>query len=179
LGATGRTYTFPDAAGTVDLIAQTQTLTNKTIATGSNNITGEIGGASPSSGNIGEVVDSTLASGSAVSLTNNTSKTVTSITLTAGNWMIYGVINFAAAAGTTVTAIDASISPTTNTTLAAGTTGRQELQSTFATAAAQQLATGPTYVSINSGATYYLVGYSLFGVSTMTAYGEITAIRQP
>lgn len=45
-------------------------------------------------GNVGQFISSVIASGSAVSLTNNTAANVTSISLTAGDWDVWGNVSF-------------------------------------------------------------------------------------
>jgi hypothetical protein len=180
LGAGARTYTFPDAADTVDLISQTQTLTNKTIASGSNNITGITAGSSPSAGNIGEVITATLASGSATSLSSGTAKTITSASLTAGNWLVTGSIVFHPAGGTTVVGISTAINSVTNAFPSPPTTAVQQILGMSELGANDQyLNGGPVYLSLSGTTTYYLVGVASFTGSTMTAYGTMTAIRQP
>ena len=66
-------------------------------------------------GNIGEYVESVIVSGSAVSLTSTVDKTVTSISLTAGDWDVDAIPYFAPAATTNITQLIGSISLVTNT----------------------------------------------------------------
>jgi len=73
----------------------------------------------------------------------------------------------------------ATIGVANNTLPAGGTNGENLFQTTFTTGANADIPTGSKYVSISGSATYYLIAYSTFAVSTMAAYGQIQAIRQP
>jgi hypothetical protein len=131
-------------------------------------------------GDVGEVLTANLASGSATSLTTATAKTVISVSLTAGDWDVFGTIHFAAAATTNFTYMVASISQTNNTRDGAvdkenyipggaGTVPGASVPSS--------LSIGPTRISLASTTTIYLVASTAFTVSTMTAYGIIRARR--
>lgn len=77
----------------------TQTLTNKTLTTPTLTrpvIVGRTDGGNASAGNVGEYVSSTVLSGAAVSLTTGTAINITSISLTAGDWDVGGVIQMVA-----------------------------------------------------------------------------------
>ena len=136
------------------------------------------------SSDLGTLVTSSVPVGSAVSLTTNTAANVTSITLTAGDWDLSGVIDFNPAATTSVTNITAGVS-LTSATLSAQTGGSG--LGTDPTMAWNQAASVPAAVmamevpavrlSITATTTVYLVAKSTFTVSTMTAYGTIRANR--
>ena len=134
-------------------------------------------------GYVGEVQTSSVAVGSAVSLTNATGaftgKTITSISLTAGDWDVFGSVginmapttNFTASAGGINTVADTLNSAYEEETRfsygAAGLVPANVISFTFPT----------TRVSIASTTTYYLIGYASFSISTATAFGRITARR--
>jgi hypothetical protein len=134
-------------------------------------------------GSVGEVISSSVAVGSAVSLTDATGgftgKTITSISLTAGDWDVFGSVGVNSAATTNFTSIAGGINTVTDTLNSAyeeetrfryGTAGLVPgtvISFTFPT----------TRVSIASTTTYYLIGYASFTVSTATAFGRITARR--
>lgn len=135
-------------------------------------------GSNASAGYIGEVIASTLAIGSATSMTTGTGKTITSISLTPGDWMVDGNIGFIAAAGTLPTELIASISATDNTQATSPNGGAfAQLGLSFTAASTNVLTLSPTRINITSAATYYLVGTAAFTVSTLTAYGSISARR--
>lgn len=133
---------------------------------------------------LGTLVTSSVPSSSAVSLTTATPANITSISLTAGDWDISGVIDFSPAATTSVTNITASVSLTSATL--SGQTGGSGL-GTDPTMAWNQAASVPVGVmamevptvrlSITKTTTVYLVAQATFTVSTMTAYGTIRANR--
>ena len=62
--------------------------------TGAVNILGAGTNSSASAGYVGEFVSSVIAVASAVSLTTATSKNITSISLTAGDWDVWGNVGF-------------------------------------------------------------------------------------
>jgi len=126
-------------------------------------------------GSVGEYVSSNIAIGSAVTLTSNTSVNVTSISLTAGDWDVSGVVFTNPGGTTTQSNLYASISTTTNTL--SGTPN--ESVAPFASPAGQPigLTTPVVRVSIAATTTIYLVTQSAFAVSTNAAYGQIRARR--
>ncbi len=130
-------------------------------------------------GSIGEVIESNVAIGSAVSLVNSTGKTVTSISLTAGDWDVWGNVGVIQAASTTMSFMEAGISAVDNTPPTAPAGGAfMTLSLTFATGATSQVfPVGRTRISIASTTTYYLVVRAAFATSTATAYGYIGARR--
>jgi len=126
---------------------------------------------SAAAGTVGEVISSTVTSGAGVSLVSGTAKTITSISLTAGDWDVYGM--FGAFSNTSIASVIAGTSLTTNTTgaedetiYAAPISGNQTLQPVIPTIG----------VSIASTTTIYLVGRVAF-TGTCVGYGRITGRR--
>lgn len=148
------------------------------IVSAANQNLGVTDGSSAASGYIGEIISSTIAIGSAVSLTTATAKSITSITLTPGDWMVSGNIGFIAASGTLPTILTASISQVDNTQATSPNGGGfNQLQLAFAATSTNVLSMAPTRINISAQTTVYLVGTATFTVSTLTAYGSITARR--
>jgi len=130
-------------------------------------------------GSVGEVITSSVAIGAAVSLVNNAPKTITSISLTAGDWDVFGTLGFNGG-GTTNTTLLLGGMNTTNNTLPS----LYEERVTQNAALAAPFGTSPvsftiptTRVSLSGTTTYYLVAYALFSVSTCDGFGRITARR--
>jgi len=135
-------------------------------------------------GSIGEVISSSVAVGSAVSITTATTatsgKTVTSISLTAGDWDIFGTIGINLTAGTKFTVIAGGINTVTNELNALY---EEQLLINYGAGGLVPLNTQTyqiptTRVSIASTTTYYLIAYAQFTVNTATGYGRITARRR-
>jgi hypothetical protein len=122
-----------------------------------------------------------VVSGSAVAITTNTSKTVTSITLTPGTWDISAAGYFSGAGSTTVTATTVSISEVTDTldTTVGRFTSLYHGGGTPLGSANLSAFPGPVRVTITANTTYYLVVQATFGVDTMAAFGMISAKRIP
>lgn len=147
------------------------------VASANQNL-GVTDGSVAAAGYIGQVITSSVAIGSATSLTTATDKTITSISLTPGDWMVSGNIGFIAAATTVPTKLTASISATNNTqAISPNDGGFAQIQATLGTASTNVLTTSPMRINITSTTTYYLVGTATFTVSTLTAYGSISARR--
>lgn len=131
-------------------------------------------------GNVGETISSTVATGSAVSMTSGAVADITSISLTAGDWIIFGDHYINLGASTNITWAQASISTAATTmNVAAGNFatfpfgGGTVLGSTTAL----QLKTGPVRLSLSGTTTVYLNAAAAFSVSTAAAWGKITAVR--
>lgn len=134
---------------------------------------------SAAAGWVGEVISSTVASGSAVGLTNSVAADITSISLTAGDWEIMAKVYFTGNAATTLSFVRGSISSVSATE--DGTAGNRGIgfyngDTVFATTDITVDA-GPLRRSVASTTTTYLVALAAFGVSTCSAYGYIQARR--
>jgi hypothetical protein len=138
-------------------------------------------------GFVGEIVTASLVRSSATSLTNATAKTVTSISLTAGDWEVYGGLAFNSGATTSITETGGAFSLTTNAVPSADVvmvpTSNEIRNSTNYAAfvpgsGADVTVTMPTYrVSLSATTTIFLVAKSNFTVSTLAGYGYIQARR--
>lgn len=129
-------------------------------------------------GCIGEYIESIITSGSATSLTSATAKTVTSISLTAGDWDVTGTNYFIFGTGTTATDFRTSLSTTTNTEDTTAGRFAHLLMPTLTGTGITQSTSIPSYrFSLSGTTTIFLVAQATFGVSTMTAYGIIRARR--
>lgn len=131
-------------------------------------------------GYVGEYIFSNVASGSAVSLSNGSAKTVTSIALTVGDWDVGGNVLFTGGSSTTVAFLYSSISATNNTIDASNdrVSNLAGLSNTlFNGALIPSLLVGPTRISLATPTTYYLIAAAGFSVSTCSAFGIIRARR--
>lgn len=127
-------------------------------------------------GDVGEYITSQVAANGSA-LTSGATANVTSISLTAGDWDVGGIIDFLPAATTSITELIVG----TNTTSA--TIGAQDtyLQDSFAAEVPGANQTGrvlPTVRwSLASTTTIFLVVFAIFTVSTLNAWGTIRARR--
>lgn len=140
---------------------------------------GETTTGSATAGNIGEYVESVIASASKVALVTATPKTITSISLTAGDWDVDLMGYILPAATTATTLATASIATTTN--ILDTTPGKfQSFQLTSGTFIAGNeigLAIPPYRLSLSGTTTVFFVARSDFTTSTSAAYGIIRARR--
>ena len=126
---------------------------------------------------IGEYTESSVASGSAVALTSTTPANVTSISLTPGDYDVFGVIGYLPAASTSITFKTGGSSATSATLGALGAVFSLS-QAAVVPGAVGQLSVIPTVrVNITETTTIYLVAQATFSVSTLGAYGLIAARR--
>jgi hypothetical protein len=186
------TLTLPAATDTLVGKATADIFTNKTFDTAGTGNTLQVGSITVSRGqfpgtatndsataaNVGEFIEATLSSGSATSVTTATAKTITSISLTAGDWDVDGVVVFIPTASTSITQYITNISNTTNSL--DGTPGRLVSIMTGAfVPGGSSFGSGvpQTRFSLAGTTTVYLVGYAVFTASTLTAYGTIRARR--
>lgn len=150
------------------------------VITPSAGITGVTDGSSATAGNVGEVISSGIAVGSAVSLTTATPANVTSITLTAGDWDVHGLVVFNTAPTTTVASVDSAISLTSATLPTSAENineSRMSMEASFTTGGDPRFPTGTARINVATTTTVYLVAQMIFGTSTSAAYGNIWARR--
>lgn len=130
-------------------------------------------------GDVGEYVSSSVAVGSALSLTTGTPLNVTSISLTAGDWDVDAYVYYNPAGTTNVTLDFSSISTTSatqDTTVGNFTISRYGA-SGLVPVANYGGNTAKIRLSLSGTTTVYLVAQSSFTVSTNAAYGIIFARR--
>ena len=128
---------------------------------------------SAAAGKLGEIVTSNIAIGSAVALTTTVAANVTSISLTAGDWDVFGWVGTNPAGSTTTSSANVGISTTTANV---GNFPVHTLVSNSAGVAAG-LPIATQRISVASTTTVYLVAQFSFATSTLGAYGYITARR--
>lgn len=152
----------------------TSHLSNVTTQTGGA-ASGITQGTAPSAGFIGEQIRSTVASGSAISVSNNTPTNITNIALTAGIWDVSCICDYSNAAitGTNFTVSISTISATR------ATDGDSQVQTPTAPTSGSILSlTIPSYrLTLSTNTTVYLVAYALYTVGSLTAFGRISATR--
>lgn len=137
------------------------------------NITGTNTNNNAAAGSVGEIIE---ALGTAVSLTSVTNANLTSISLTAGDWDVWGNVQFTPAAGTTMAELAAAISSTSATFPVFGA-GYTDFILPFTASSQQRFPVSMKRVSLASTTTIYLVGFANFSVSTLQATGYIGARR--
>lgn len=128
-------------------------------------------------GHVGEQVESIVVAGSAVSLTTGTTTNITSISLTSGDWEVYGIVAYHGSGTTLINDVTQGSSSTSATVGALGTYESDYLQITPATSP-DSIYTAPHHrYSLAATTTIYLVALPHFTVSTLTGYGVISARR--
>jgi len=175
--ATDLSLVLPAVDGSANFIMKTNGSGVLSFANGSQ-IAGTATNDNASAGNIGEYISSNIAIGSAVSLVSATSKTITSISLTAGDWDISAVLNCNPAVGTTTSVAIGAISIVNNTLPTQGVaTPLTVICGASGASLGQAFPIGPGRQSLSATTTIYLIANVTFAVSTMTAYGFIAARR--
>jgi hypothetical protein len=133
-----------------------------------------------SAGNVGEYVASSVLRASAVSYgATNTPVNVTSVSLTAGDWMCYGNGMPVSAATTNVTDFRLWISSTSATlpTAPAYVSWAGSITGPDTAIAGPNIAVLPIHFLLNATTTIYLSSQSGYTVSTNAAYGSINCHR--
>ena len=145
-------------------------------------IKGTAAADSAQAGSIGEVITATVATASAVALTSVTSSNVTSISLTAGDWDVWGCVCFTLASTTTMGYLSGGIN-TTSATLPLNNAGVVTLAGAGVNVAIDVtvdsvLTVMPIRINVSTTTTIYLIARAKFGTSTCKAYGTIYARRR-
>jgi hypothetical protein len=147
-------------------------------------IQGVTDASNAAAGYVGEVISSVLLIGSEITLSSLVAANITSLSLTPGDFDVWGEVWFDAAGTTSVSSIAGAIntvSATFPTVPAVGTsvaciafTGLTEV----AAGVQQTCPIQACQININATTTIYLNARSGFSISTMKAYGKIMARRR-
>lgn len=148
-------------------ISAVQMLSNKSLV-------GITNGSDASVGVIGEYLSTPTAA--SVALSNGLASTITSLSLTAGDWDVHGNVVFTQNTTTTATAFFAGIS-TTNNTFDALPEGYTNINGQSAAGLSPVIPTNIRRYSFTAPTTVYLIGQASFAISTLSSYGFIGARR--
>jgi hypothetical protein len=160
------TLTLPATTGTV--------LTNASQLVGTGTTTND----SAAAGYVGEYVSSTVASPGTSLAVSGTVYNVTSISLTAGDWDVSGIVFYDSATGTVNVAFAQSgISLVSATQSATFIPFSQTYNSTIASIAYASQLTGTWRVSLSATTTVYLLARAGYSVQTPFAFGTLRARR--
>lgn len=141
-------------------------------------VAGRTSGTAVSAGNVGEVL-STIITLDSVSMTTVTATNVGSISLTAGDWDVQGVIYYLPGASTVTQYVEASLNTTSATrNLTEGEFGSMFMGSVSGNTGRMTVLTPVRQINVSSTTTVYLVGYENHTISTMVAGGKIFARRR-
>jgi hypothetical protein len=134
---------------------------------------------SAAAGFVGEFVESEILLGSAVSLVSTTAKTVTSISLTAGEWHAWGgvVLTSSLATLTNVIGSISTVDNTLPTNPGKGAYSQLIVPASTLSAGSHTFPVGAVNLKLSATTTVYLIGLAVFGSGTCTAHGYIGARR--
>ena len=135
-------------------------------------ITGDVSAVAAGAGIVGEAVTNTA---SGIALTTTTTVNITSISLTAGDWDVTGVVGFTPA-GTTVMQIQYGGISTASATLQTFQYFQLNNNNTSA-GTGSQFPTPTVRINVSATTTVFLVTQAVFTTSTCTAAGKIVARR--
>lgn len=123
-------------------------------------------------GYIGEIILGSRVPGSALALTNTVAANLTSISLTAGNWLVFGSTSFTGSpTGTTLVGSINTVSATTAFPAHSQSPTMPNANSD------NDLCIPPLTLSLSATTTVYLVAQANFTGGAVSSYGEITAVR--
>tara|TARA_R110000868_G_scaffold322714_1_gene583668 strand:+ start:1142 stop:3052 length:1911 start_codon:yes stop_codon:yes gene_type:complete len=127
---------------------------------------------------LGALQSASVEIGASVALVTATAATVTSISLTPGDWDVAASVGFTGGATSVLSFIVGAISTTTNTLPSSYTDRVQEVYpaafSPFATSSIG-FAVPSVRISVSVTTTVYLVAYASFTTSTCSAFGRLNA----
>ena len=132
-------------------------------------------------GNVGEYYLAALASASAVVLSTGTGTSIVGLSLTGGDWNVWGQVVTIVQAATVVKSISGGINSASSTVLPAFTTGalgELSLGTTGLTGGTNYAVNvGPVQILNSTTGTTYLVGSMTFATSTAAMFGVLQARR--
>lgn len=126
-----------------------------------------------------QLLTSTRASGSALSMSAGIALSMATVTLTPGTWDVSGSVGTNPNAATLTTAVIASISTTDGVQATSPGGGLSQVSSGANAGFANVVTTGITRITVTVNTPVYIVGTAFFSVNTLTAYGTIRAQSVP
>lgn len=155
------------STGTGNFVGANQPTINQPVLVGST--------SAISAGNVGYSISSIISSGSAISLTTGTPADITSISLSAGNWDIWGNFSLIGGTGTTFTFLAGWINSTSATMPDSSLISSLGISGTITNSSSVSLCVPSFNLLLGSPTIFYLSVSADFAVSTLTACGGIYA----
>ena len=163
-----------DKGGTLDTTA----LVFSQFQGGAGPVQGTTTNDNAAAGYVGEIIESEILAGSAVTLFTATPADITSIELTAGDWDVFGNVRFVIGSGATMTVSLAGPSTASATNPTPPNAGAMFVDTnSYAAGKDPMHSFGTRRYSLSGTTTVYLVGYASFSGGTVSAYGYIGARR--
>jgi hypothetical protein len=138
----------------------------------------------PPADTVGSITRQTVPNGSPISLSNGVQVDIVSISLPAGTYSLNGAVNVLGSSGTTLFSLIGAIALTSATLPSkygvddgTGEVTTALTVGSFALNTNNETVWMSSTVTIASTTTFYLVGYALFSVSTLSASGSLVATR--
>lgn len=161
----------PTFTGTV--ITSALTATGAITPSQTAGIVGTTANNNASAGSVGEYV---TATGTSVSLASATPTNITSISLTAGDWDVWGNVQFAPGSGASFTAIVAGINTTSS--MMPSVPLSSVINAAFNSQTGQAMPAPMQRILVSSTTTVYLVAQGTFSGGTTSANGILQARRR-
>lgn len=175
-GSTANAIDLSQAQLAVLLNGQALNQTSITFSTTSG-IIGTTTNNNAAAGSVGEYISSTVLIGGAVGLSSGSGINITSISLTAGDWDVFGTFAYLAAVGTATVAYGSSINTVTGTMAVAPNGGYTIFPANNQTGISPVITLGTIRMSLATTTTVFLIGFGNFSGSTASGYGFIGARR--
>jgi len=165
----------PSAGASASLFGLTGATSAAWITVGQ--VPGVQDGSAASAGNIGELMTSSTTT-PGLTLTNNNASNVRSLTLTAGDWNVWGNIGFSTSATAPVTQYYGGITTSSATVVSVPGSGAQaQYLLSVANTTAWLFPVGMAAVSVTTNTPIFLVGLLSFASGSASGFGFIGARR--
>jgi len=167
----------PSAGASASLFGLTGATAATWITAGQ--IPGDQTGVVASAGNVGEFISSANSGASAVTLSSGAASNIRSISLTAGDWDVFGNISFQVGATTPITNFTSNITSTSATIVNLPGSGVQA-QYLFGAGVSTgwTFQVGTTQVIVSTTTNIFLVGFAGFASGSVSAFGFLGGRRR-
>lgn len=142
-------------------------------ANGAGGLVGTATNDNATAGYLGEFISASATGVSVSAVVAN----ITSVSLTAGDWDVCGVIGYTSTGGAAATSFSAGITTTSATLPAFSTGGLIETSAAFSANLGNNLPFSPVRFSLAGTTTIYMVGAATFSGGTITGSGYLRARR--
>lgn len=174
-----RTYAFPDASGTLLMTGQAISTVPSIAFSSTSGVIGTTTNDNAAAGSVGEYASTLVPVASQVSITDTVAANIATLSLSAGDWDVWGQLTFNPSAGVTTTLVSGNVG-ITSASYTAVPSDNNSYSAFYYISSVSNGATipmGQARISISGTTTVYLVARAFFTGGTCAAYGKICARR--